>query len=130
MVFPLPLVPFEEHMLLDDRPAYPMSIFARLRFTGRVDRATFEAAAAITLQRHPMFQAVVREVKPGQFEWVEWNGGDSVVRWLERPANGAYPHVPGIDLRRERGVRVWVSLMPSALAHSCWPCAMTACPAN
>lgn len=108
MVLPLPLVPIEEHMLLDDRPAYPMNIFARLRFSGRVDRVAFEAGAAAALARHPMLRAVVREPKPGQYEWVEWNEPEPVVRWLPQPPSAAYPHVPGIDLRKERGVRVWV----------------------
>lgn len=108
MVLPLPLVPIEEHMFLDDRPAYPMNIFCRMRFTGRVDRAAFEAAAATVLARHPMFHGVVCETKPGRFEWVPCESDIPLVRWLPPPADDSYPHVPGIDLRRERGVRLWV----------------------
>jgi hypothetical protein len=108
MVFPLPLVPFEEYMLLDDRPAYPMSIFSRLKFSGQVDRASMEAAAKAALARHAMLRAVVRKVARGKLEWAESEDTTSIVRYLPRPEDGSYPHVQGIDIRRERGVRLWV----------------------
>ena len=40
----LPLTAFEEYMLRDDRPNYPMNIIARLRFAGQLDRRATAAA--------------------------------------------------------------------------------------
>ena len=108
MVLPLPLVPIEEHMFLDDRPAYPMNIFARLRFSGRVDREAFESAARTALARHPMLRAMVREAGRGNYEWVESEDTTSIVRYLPRPTEDVYPHMKGIDIRRERGVAICV----------------------
>lgn len=60
MLFPLPLVPFESYMLADDRPAYPMNCFARIRFHGRLDRAALSSAMSVAVSRHPPLSAVVR----------------------------------------------------------------------
>jgi len=55
-------------MLLDDRPAYPMSCFYRLKLRGQFDAAVFAAALHETLTLHPLFTSTVTETK-GQFHW-------------------------------------------------------------
>jgi hypothetical protein len=39
----LHLTVFERFLLCEDRPAYPWSCFARLQFSGRIDRQAFES---------------------------------------------------------------------------------------
>lgn len=41
-VLPLPLVPFEEYLLLDDRPGYRMTFLVDQSFDGEIDRDAFD----------------------------------------------------------------------------------------
>jgi len=106
-LFPLPLVPFEEYMLLDDRPGYPMSVFARMRFRGRLDRAVMESALHAAMERHPLLRALVRQTGRNRWEWADAGHLPVPLRWIDLTASRLVPPVPGIDLRRESGVRVW-----------------------
>ena len=54
MATELPLTAFEEFLIWEDRPAYPWSIFARLRFSGRIDRRAFESAVEAIMPCHPL----------------------------------------------------------------------------
>ena len=45
-IFPLPLSVYEEFMLADDRPAYPMNFFCRLRWLGQIRPAGVRGGAA------------------------------------------------------------------------------------
>ena len=107
MLFPLPLVPFEEYMLTDDRPAYPMNIFARLHFAGHLDRATLETAFRDSVARHPLFCALVRQTGKNRFEWIDGSHVPHQFHWIDASAEAAAPCVPPIDLRREPGLRLW-----------------------
>ena len=59
----LPLVPFEEYMLLDDRPAYPMNFFLRLRFAGCLVPERFDDACRQAVARHPLLAARITRRK-------------------------------------------------------------------
>src|SRR5208337_905834 len=67
---PLPLTAFEEYMLRDDRPKYPMSIVARLRFAGQLDRQVTTEALQTVVARHPLLRAKVRKTPAGRLEWI------------------------------------------------------------
>ena len=108
-IFPLPLVPFEAYMLLDDRPAYPMNFFIRLRFSGRFQRAALESALQTVVARHPLLSARVREDGRRRFDWVAAEVQVPATHWLTDSAAGVYPHCSGIDLGAEAGLRLWVS---------------------
>lgn len=69
MPFPLSLSPFEEYMLLDDRPDHPMSFVLRFRFQGVFDRDVFRSATRTVLQRHPLLRSVIQKGAAG---WLEW----------------------------------------------------------
>jgi hypothetical protein len=104
MVLPLPLVPFESYMLADDRPAYPMNMFLRLRFTGRFDRTALDKALSIAVSHHPLLAAVVR--RSGRR--TVWMAADHVpgVCWLTTPPAESLPSLAPLDVRVEAGLRV------------------------
>jgi len=108
MILPLPLVPFEEYMLADDRPAYPMSFFIRLRFSGRFARPALESAVRTAVGRHPLLSAVVRKTGRNRLAWVASDKLEPVVQWTLKPPGDQYPHAPAIDLHSEPGLRLWV----------------------
>ena len=65
----LPLTPFEEHMLVDDRRSHPMVIEARFDFSGGPPPAALAAAFAETLREEPLLTArIVR--RGGGYRWV------------------------------------------------------------
>ncbi len=106
----LPLVPFEEYMLIDDRAAYPMNFFFRLNFSGRFDRDKLNAALQEVVPRHPLLCARVREDKRKRLQWASIEGDEPAVQWVAPTETTAdvngYPHCPGIDLRRRSGLKV------------------------
>lgn len=123
MTLPLPLVPFEEYMLRDDHPAFPMSIFLRLRFSGRLDRPAAETALRTAVARHPLVSAMARRVGRHRFEWVA--ADPPSLQWTAGPRDGPFPPTKGIDLFSEPGVRVWAvddtvgSALVIEMHHAC-----------
>ena len=107
MILPLPLAPFEEYMLLDDRPAYPMDCFCRLRFSGRFDRSALDSAFEFATARHPLLAATVHR-NGRRFEWVPAGELSPKVRWETMPPGNACPHAARIDLTRQPGFRATV----------------------
>jgi NRPS condensation-like uncharacterized protein len=104
MLLPLPLVPFESYMLADDRLAYPMNCFARIRFSGRLNRAALDAAMSIAVSRHPLLAAVVRRSGHQDF----WVAADQppAVQWLNTPLVESLPPLTPLDVRVAPGLRV------------------------
>ncbi len=105
--FPLPLAPFEDYLLADDRADHPMHFFQRMTFCGLVDRTVFEQALATALDRHPLLKAALRPVGRNRYEWFD-PGASLPLRW----SSGTEPidcnAVELIDLTRHGGVRVYV----------------------
>jgi hypothetical protein len=104
-LFPLPVVPFELMMLLDDCPAFPMTFCVELVFRGRLEREVLQRAVDDAVARHPLLRA--------RIEWTQrfpvWVLGDEVdtsIRWLsnEELLEGDAFH--SLDLQRECGLRV------------------------
>lgn len=107
MLFPLPLTAFENYMLVDDRPEYPMSFFLRLKFWGRLDRSAFASALRQTVARHPLFRAFVRPVD-GRACWVRAEGTTPRLQWDESDESTA-EQAGYLDLSNEVGLRVCVT---------------------
>jgi hypothetical protein len=107
----LRLTAFEEYMLADDRPAYPMDAYLRMRFSaGRFDRAALAGAFEAALARHPLATARVQCGASGRREWVAGPLGPPPVCWVIAPAADAYPPIQrAIDLRTQGGVRLLVA---------------------
>ena len=104
MVLPLPFVPFESYMLADDRPAYPMNMVMRLRFSGQFDRATLETAMSTAVSRHPLLAAVAHR---SGCRWI-WRPAERppTIRWLDALPAESLPRLAPLDVRVEAGLRV------------------------
>lgn len=102
----LPLSPFEEYMLIDDGATYPMSCFARLRFSGKLKPILVRNALEQVVQRHPMLRSVVVEPKKNRYFWkLTENRGDFVIFETTDPEQ--LPYIPRIDLFNEPGIRLY-----------------------
>ncbi len=103
----LPLTAFEEFLLWEDRPAYPWSIFARLRFSGRIDRRALESAVQVIMPRHPLLTSRL-EIRGRRPFWVVQPGALPQIAWAEGPTGQAMPATGYQDLRKEIGLRLFV----------------------
>ena len=106
--FPLPLVPFERYLLLDDRPDYPMTFFVQLNLTGRLGPEAFDAAIGEALSRHPLLRAHVARVPGRGLCWVATRGSGPAVSWAGCGVPLVYPGSHRIDLAAEVGLRIWI----------------------
>jgi hypothetical protein len=66
----LPLTPFEEHMLVDDRPTHPMVIVTRFDFVGDAPPANLEEAFLNTVQNEPLLTARIETAGGRRPRWV------------------------------------------------------------
>ena len=108
-VFPLPLVPFERYMVLDDRSGYPMSFVAIVELRGDPDRTAMEAAVLDAVARHPLLTARLRRAGM-KHAWVSGNGEPLTTKWCTAPREAdAYLDEP-IDLKRSAGVRLAITV--------------------
>lgn len=106
-VFPLRLTPFEQLMLADDRPAYPMTFFIEIAVSGNLKRTEFESAFQSSLNRHPLLIAVIKR------SWLrkEWVPAAShpKVRWNDGfPSQTSTSSRCSLDLKQSPGLRTWV----------------------
>ncbi len=105
MTFPLPIVAFEDYMLADDRPSYPMNFFIRMKFSGRVCRRAATAALEQVAVRHPMVTAQVRRHGRRKLRWDQPADTEiplHVGRTIATPEE--LPPCPGLDVRSEGGM--------------------------
>ena len=91
-LFPLPLTPIEHVFFKQDRPTHPIQFFCRLRFAGVLNEGVLREALRKTIERHPVFQAVVRRTSDGHCQWQDSRGGIPGLRWLDQEPEEAYPH--------------------------------------
>lgn len=91
-------------MLGDDRSAYPMSCFLRLKFNGSLDRERFEMALRTATSRHALLSSLVRKSGRRQFHWVPANNQTSEVRWLEHPNPSGYPPATHLNVQHQAGL--------------------------
>jgi len=103
----LPLTAFEEFLIWEDRPAYPWSIFARLRFSGRIDRGVFEVAVRSIMPRHPLLISHL-EMRGRRPHWIVQPGALPEIIWSAGPTGQAFPVTRRQDLREEIGLRLFV----------------------
>jgi len=106
-IFPLPLTCFEEYMLGEDRPAYPMSCVFRARFSGFLDRGAFEATLADAVRRHPLLRATVDRTRRRP-AWIDHPDWQPEVCWQAKVHEHGFPQAGYIDLAQEPGTRIWV----------------------
>ncbi len=107
-VFPLPLVPFEEYLAIDDRPGYRMTFLFEMTFDGRIDRPAFKFGLAEASERHPLLKAFIEKRRFRSWRWVSAGNTQPQVDWLSFNEPVVFPDDPGIDLTQEVGVRFFV----------------------
>ena len=108
MAFPLPLVPFEQYLLADDGPAYPMNGVFRLRFSGRFDRQALQAAVLKAVARHPLLSAKIQPARRNGYQWIADERSEPSIQWITAPTAAEFPPVGHIDLQRGPGFKAWV----------------------
>jgi len=102
----LRLLPFEEYMLLDDHPAYPMCCFINIKLQGRFDVAVFTSALRETLSYHPLLISLVTETK----KRYHWRRAETMPVVARQPLEfeRSFPRSQGIDLLSEPALKITV----------------------
>ena len=59
-----------------------------------------------TIERHPVFQAVVRRTSDGHCQWQDSRGGIPGLRWLDQEPEEAYPHSRFLDIQKTPGLEI------------------------
>jgi hypothetical protein len=108
MSLSFPLTALEECHYWQDRPAYPWSLFARLKFSGCLDQSAFKAAVATVLARHPLLTAKVGVEGRRQLRWFLVDDPEPMIHWETGPLGGPLPPAAHQDLQREIGIRFHV----------------------
>lgn len=103
-MLPAKLTPIEEYFLLDDCPAYPMTVLVRLRLTGRLNRPAFETAVNQVVDRHRLLRAKIHVVGETR-RWVECTDWQPHVEWDVDCGEAAWPNAKYIDVSQEPGTR-------------------------
>ncbi|HEY4312710.1 MAG TPA: hypothetical protein VGN12_24890 [Pirellulales bacterium] len=104
----LALTPFEEYMLADDRPRWPMTFFLKAEVRGQLDHEAWRQALAETALRHPLLHRLLEGNEATGYRWSTKVAPAPVIRWGRCDEPLAFPTGRMIDLRREGGVRVSV----------------------
>ncbi|QDU25124.1 acyltransferase PapA5 [Anatilimnocola aggregata] len=102
------LAPFEEYMVLDDRPAYPMHIWCRLRLRGQVNRTALETSLRETLAMHPLLAARLDRTNPARPQWRELPAGSALpLSWSTEPLTEVT--TAALDLDHQAALQVLAS---------------------
>ena len=107
-LFPLHLTSFENYMIVDDRPKYPMTFIVQLELSGKIDRTAFNEAIDQALLRHPLLTAVIGPGKQGKDCWVKAPNPNPHVDWAGIDDPIRFPNGEHINIRNEVGLRIFV----------------------
>jgi hypothetical protein len=100
----LPLTTYEQYMLYDDSPTYPMQFFLRFRFTGDVDVQTLRLCLAAALCRHPLLTASVTDIDTSTPRWVPSDHPYSCLDISDEAPGIDFPAASYIDISQQQGV--------------------------
>jgi len=106
----LRLTPFEEYMLVDDQPAYPMTCFFLIKLRGRFSVSVFESAFQKALENHPFLTSSATQTNSGatasgQFHWQKTGKMPNGIR-LPLDEERRFPASKGINLFHEPALKV------------------------
>ncbi len=104
-LFPLPLTPFEQYLLLDDLPDQPMTAFVQLTFANALDPLRLENALFHAVHRNPLLACRIR-TNSRIWHWDMIAISSSLGTVPDQPPAVAGRIVP-MDLRSRPGMRVW-----------------------
>ena len=102
---PLPLTPFEEYLLEEDRPDYPCWIIVKFHISGKFERAAMQGALDQTLVRNPLLRSVVKRQGRRLF-WQELPDWKLPIEWMLGPLPDAWPKWRKLDIFQEPGFRL------------------------
>jgi len=107
-IFPLPLTPFEQAMVIDDRRTYPMNCGAEFVFRGEGDPRALQSAFKKAVARHPMLRAGLHQDRRGGLSWVRTDRHPTL-EWLntDQP-NSVFANPQPFDLYSEAPLRLWI----------------------
>ena len=102
------LTPFEEYMLEDDHPAYPMSCFFKIKLQGTFNLSVFASALQNAVKCHPFLANSVTE-KYGEYHWIP-NKADAGLPIERIPIDHTrqFPQAKGINLFQEPALKATV----------------------
>jgi hypothetical protein len=105
-LFPMRLAAFEQYMLLDDNPSFPITFFIQFRLKGCLNLTALHEAYKEAVRRHPLLCCRV-ERRGGQYRWV-WSP-EAISRAEVNPDvwRAAKPWMRPINLTVETGIRAW-----------------------
>ena len=105
-----PFALFEEYMLLDDTPEYPMDPIFVLKFSERLDWRLARNALLETIERHPLLRRRAQR-RFGRLFWVPTHRAPEI-EYIDVDENpdafnaSGFPNVRRLDLYSEPGLRV------------------------
>lgn len=105
-LFPLPLTSFEQFMLEEDHPDYPMTFMLRFCLEGRVEVEPLIEALREALERHPLLSSTIGLHKGTQC----WFYRTDLIPPIQLDRNVWLREEPWrrpLDLTKETGLRVW-----------------------
>ena len=101
------LTPFEEYMLGDEYPGWPMTFWIRLEFSEPLDTARLNRAVTATAMSHPLLAARVEFDRRRRPYWVPAPVTTVVHEFQSTEQNSEFPTSAPIDLQKEPGWRIW-----------------------
>ena len=111
-LFPLPLTIFEQYMYLDSHPNYPMDSFRRLNINGIINRAAFQSALNLAIERHPLFACKVEKSPRGTLQWVFAEKANEICwkRYSDADVftQSGFPQAEPLDLSAQPGLKAYV----------------------
>ncbi|MGI6400717.1 MAG: condensation domain-containing protein [Thermoguttaceae bacterium] len=102
---------FEEYMIMDDTPQYPMNPILQLRLKGVIDRAAARSALNDVIERQPLLKCCV-EKRGFRYYWVPTHKRPAVT-YVDFDADpsilneSGFPRLSPIDLFSEPGCRIF-----------------------
>ncbi|MDR0328740.1 MAG: hypothetical protein LBI05_10640 [Planctomycetaceae bacterium] len=101
-VFPLAVSPFEEYLLRDERPGYPMTMPLLFMFRGNADVQALESAFHEAVLHEPLFCATSQQ-RNGSFYWTAASEPPHIIMETEAIADGVEQIVP-LDITHQPGI--------------------------
>ena len=95
-------------MWADDQPAHPMSYFAHVVYSGRLNESALVRALEQTLPRHPLLHARIVGTREKDLTWVPSPDLMPYLDCADAPTPMRFPGGYRIELREENGLRIWV----------------------
>lgn len=105
-LFPMPLAAFEQYMVMDDNPSFPITFFIQFRLKGRLNLPALYESINEAVRRHPLLGCRV-ERRRWRYYWV-WSP-EAVSRAELNPDvwRATKPWLRPINLAVETGHRAW-----------------------